>query len=100
MKHPYKNLVAQVAAQLNTTTELSKLTTTDFAALKTAQVAALLTTQVSKLTTDQIVALTTAQASSLSTDQLVEQLQAWCAKAEASGIEQLQEFSLRLRSYA
>jgi stearoyl-CoA desaturase (delta-9 desaturase) len=38
--------------------------------------------------------------SNLTADQLVDQLQAWCAKAEASGIHQLQEFSLRLRSYA
>jgi stearoyl-CoA desaturase (delta-9 desaturase) len=33
-------------------------------------------------------------------DQLLHQLQDWCARAEASGIKSLQEFSLRLRSYA
>jgi stearoyl-CoA desaturase (Delta-9 desaturase) len=33
-------------------------------------------------------------------DQLVRQLQDWVARAEASGIHQLEEFSLRLRSYA
>jgi stearoyl-CoA desaturase (delta-9 desaturase) len=33
-------------------------------------------------------------------DQLLQQLQDWCARAEASGIKALQEFSLRLRSYA
>jgi len=33
-------------------------------------------------------------------DQLLQQLQDWCARAEASGIQSLQEFSLRLRSYA
>jgi stearoyl-CoA desaturase (delta-9 desaturase) len=33
-------------------------------------------------------------------DQLLQQLQDWCARAEASGIKSLQEFSLRLRSYA
>lgn len=33
-------------------------------------------------------------------DQLLHQLQDWCARAEASGIKALQEFSLRLRSYA
>jgi len=33
-------------------------------------------------------------------DQLLHQLQDWCARAEASGIRALQEFSLRLRSYA
>jgi stearoyl-CoA desaturase (delta-9 desaturase) len=33
-------------------------------------------------------------------EQLVRQLQDWVARAEASGIRQLQEFSLRLRSYA
>jgi stearoyl-CoA desaturase (delta-9 desaturase) len=35
-----------------------------------------------------------------SRDQLLQQLQDWCARAEASGIKALQEFSLRLRSYA
>ncbi len=33
-------------------------------------------------------------------DQLLHQLQDWCVRAEASGIKSLQEFSLRLRSYA
>jgi stearoyl-CoA desaturase (delta-9 desaturase) len=33
-------------------------------------------------------------------DQLLHQLQDWCARAEASGIKSLQEFSMRLRSYA
>jgi stearoyl-CoA desaturase (delta-9 desaturase) len=33
-------------------------------------------------------------------DQLLHQLQDWCMRAEASGIRALQEFSLRLRSYA
>ena len=33
-------------------------------------------------------------------DQLLHQLQDWCARAEASGITALREFSLRLRSYA
>lgn len=33
-------------------------------------------------------------------DQLLSQLQDWCARAEASGIKALQDFSLRLRSYA
>ncbi len=32
-------------------------------------------------------------------DQLLQQLQDWCARAEASGIKSLQEFSMRLRSY-
>lgn len=35
-----------------------------------------------------------------SSDQLVLQLRDWCARAEASGIRSLQEFSYRLRSYA
>ncbi len=35
-----------------------------------------------------------------SSDQLVMQLRDWCARAEASGIRSLQEFSHRLRSYA
>ena len=35
-----------------------------------------------------------------SREQLLQQLQDWCARAEASGIKALQEFSLRLRSYA
>ena len=35
-----------------------------------------------------------------SRDQLLQQLQDWCTRAEASGIRALQEFSLRLRSYA
>lgn len=35
-----------------------------------------------------------------SSDQLVIQLRDWCARAEASGIRSLQEFSQRLRSYA
>jgi len=33
-------------------------------------------------------------------DQLLQQLRDWCARAEASGIRSLQEFSLRLLSYA
>ena len=33
-------------------------------------------------------------------DQLLDQLRDWCARAEASGIRSLQQFSLRLRSYA
>ena len=33
-------------------------------------------------------------------EQLVIDLQAWCHKAEASGIRQLQELSIRMRSYA
>ncbi|RJG14546.1 DesA family fatty acid desaturase [Massilia cavernae] len=33
-------------------------------------------------------------------DQLLHQLQDWCARAEASKIKALQDFSLRLRSYA
>jgi len=33
-------------------------------------------------------------------EQLLQQLQDWCARAEASGIQALREFSLRLRSYA
>ncbi len=33
-------------------------------------------------------------------EQLLKQLQEWCARAEASGVVPLQEFSLRLRSYA
>jgi len=38
--------------------------------------------------------------SSASGDQLVAQLQDWCARAESSGIEALQQFSLQLRRYA
>ncbi|GAA5783974.1 aminotransferase [Chitiniphilus shinanonensis] len=38
--------------------------------------------------------------SSLSRAELVKHLQDWCARAEASGIKALQEFSLRLRSVA
>jgi stearoyl-CoA desaturase (delta-9 desaturase) len=38
--------------------------------------------------------------STASKEQLVQQLQAWCQRAEASGIEALREFSLRLRCYA
>ncbi len=33
-------------------------------------------------------------------DQLLHKLQDWCARAESSGIKSLQDFSLRLRSYA
>ena len=33
-------------------------------------------------------------------EQLLQQLQDWCARAEASGIRALHDFSLRLRSYA
>lgn len=33
-------------------------------------------------------------------EQLLQKLQDWCARAEASGIQSLQDFSLRLRSYA
>lgn len=35
-----------------------------------------------------------------SREQLLQQLQDWCTRAEASGIQSLREFSLRLRSYA
>jgi stearoyl-CoA desaturase (Delta-9 desaturase) len=35
-----------------------------------------------------------------SREQLLQQLQDWCARAEASGIKALQDFSFRLRSYA
>ena len=35
-----------------------------------------------------------------SSDQLLVQLRDWCARAEASGIQALQQFSQRLRSYA
>ena len=38
--------------------------------------------------------------STSSHDQLLKQLQDWVTRAEASGIRQLEEFSLRLRSYA
>ena len=38
--------------------------------------------------------------STLTKEQLVAQLQDWCHKAEASGIEALREFSFRLKSYA
>jgi len=33
-------------------------------------------------------------------EQLLQQLQDWCARAEASGIKALRDFSMRLRSYA
>jgi stearoyl-CoA desaturase (delta-9 desaturase) len=38
--------------------------------------------------------------STASSEQLVRQMQLWCQKAEASGIEALARFSLQLRSYA
>jgi len=38
--------------------------------------------------------------SSASKEQLLRHLQDWCHRAEASGIQQLMDFSLRLRSYA
>lgn len=38
--------------------------------------------------------------SNSSREQLLQQLQDWCVRAEASGIKALQEFSFRLRSYA
>jgi stearoyl-CoA desaturase (Delta-9 desaturase) len=34
----------------------------------------------------------------VSAEQLVADLQAWCKKAEGSGIQALQEFSLKLRA--
>jgi stearoyl-CoA desaturase (delta-9 desaturase) len=37
--------------------------------------------------------------SNASREQLLKQLQDWCRRAEASGIRQLEEFSLRLRCY-
>jgi stearoyl-CoA desaturase (Delta-9 desaturase) len=40
------------------------------------------------------------QRSTASKEQLVHQLEDWCRRAEASGIEALQNFSRRLRSYA
>jgi len=38
--------------------------------------------------------------SSASSEQLLQDLQAWCHRAQQSGIESLQEFALRLRRYA
>jgi stearoyl-CoA desaturase (Delta-9 desaturase) len=38
--------------------------------------------------------------SHFSRDQLLQQLQDWCSRAEASGIQALHDFSMRLRSYA
>jgi stearoyl-CoA desaturase (delta-9 desaturase) len=38
--------------------------------------------------------------SNFSREQLLQQLQDWCARAETSGIKSLEEFSFRLRSYA
>jgi len=38
--------------------------------------------------------------STATSEQLLKDLQDWCARAEASGIRALEEFSLRLRSYA
>ncbi|TMS56604.1 acyl-CoA desaturase [Imbroritus primus] len=38
--------------------------------------------------------------SNLTREQLLQKLQAWCHRAEASGIHALQEFSFRLRRYA
>jgi stearoyl-CoA desaturase (Delta-9 desaturase) len=38
--------------------------------------------------------------STASSEQLVRQLQDWCQRAEASGIEALSQFSMKLRSYA
>ena len=38
--------------------------------------------------------------SHISREQLLQQLQDWCNRAEASGIKALQEFSYRLRSYS
>ncbi|MFO7543513.1 MAG: transposase, partial [Thiobacillus sp.] len=38
--------------------------------------------------------------STASREQLLEQLQTWCKRAEESGIESLKDFSVRLRCYA
>ena len=38
--------------------------------------------------------------STVSSDQLVLQLQAWCQRAEASGVRALEDLSLRVRCYA
>ena len=38
--------------------------------------------------------------SSLNKEQLLEHLQLWCQKAEASGIRALEEMALRMRRYA
>ncbi len=38
--------------------------------------------------------------STASSEQLVRQLQDWCQRAEASGIEALSQFSVKLRRYA
>ncbi len=40
------------------------------------------------------------ESSSASSEQLLHDLQAWCQRAQQSGIESLQEFALRLRRYA
>ena len=38
--------------------------------------------------------------STASSEQLLKQLDDWCHRAEASGIEALRDFSMRLRCYA
>ena len=38
--------------------------------------------------------------SNASREQLIKELQNWCHRAETSGVRQLQEFSLHLRSYS
>jgi len=46
---------------------------------------------------DELVSLW--ERSTKSTDQLVQQLQDWCRRAEESGVEPLREFAVRLRAY-
>jgi stearoyl-CoA desaturase (delta-9 desaturase) len=38
--------------------------------------------------------------STATSDQLLHELQAWCQKAQHSGITSLEEFAMRLRRYA
>lgn len=40
------------------------------------------------------------ESSSASSDQLLADLRAWCQRAQASGIDGLEQFAYRLRSYA
>jgi stearoyl-CoA desaturase (delta-9 desaturase) len=74
-------------------TNATALPATDHHALKSSTVLTTICTMRQELTAVW-------QRSSTSKEQLVRQLEDWCARAESSGISALQEFSRRLRSYA
>ncbi len=90
------------AARLRQAKKLLKLDPARMAALQKQQLAEILvhskTLQTMHEMRQELAAIW--ERSTASREQLLQQLQDWCVRAEASGIQTLREFSLRLRTYA